>query len=381
MSPTRIAVTTGGADGGRSGIGSYVINLLAELPEADDRTEWDVLVRDEDQHLVPDAPRMRSRRVPAATRHPIVDLAWHQLALPAICRRGRYAAVLLPAANRRLPRRAPCVTVGTVHDLAPLRLDRKYDPLRQTYVRHVLPALIRRLDHVITVSECSKRDIMRYADVSPDRITVIPNGVDHRRFYPQAYDHTRLRRQLGITRPFVLYVARLEHPGKNHVPLIRAFERFKCESGAPHQLVLAGGDWTRTDAIHRAAASSPCRADIRLPGWVPGKALPELYAAADLFVFPSLYEGFGLPVLEAMASGTPVICADRASLPEVAGDAALLFDPSDITSMADAMRLLLTDPAQHAVYRQRGLAQAARFTWRATARKTLEVLHHAIDHA
>jgi glycosyltransferase involved in cell wall biosynthesis len=372
-----VGVTTFGGDGGLSGISRYIIQLMQALVELPDAARYELLTfEDEETVFLPRSPRARGLRFARDVASPIRNVAWHQLALPRVTRERGYDVLFLPAANRRLPLVSPCPTVGTVHDLAAVHVDGKYDPARMFYIRQVLPALIRRLDHVLTVSESSRRDIIEHAGVPPEKITVTPLAADARVFHPGDREASRARvaEIFGVTRPFILYISRIEHPGKNHVALIRAFERLKAREDLPHVLVLAGGDRERADEVHAVADAARHRADIHFTGFVPGDAVPDLYRAADLFVFPSLYEGFGLPLLEAMACATPVITADVASLPEVGGDAAWLFEPHDEAQLASLMARLLTDEGARQATIQRGLARASEHTWERTAAQTREVL-------
>ncbi|MEW6753867.1 MAG: glycosyltransferase family 1 protein [Candidatus Latescibacterota bacterium] len=376
----RVGITTAGADGGRSGIGQYLLQLLRHLDRGGGEDAFEVLVcRDEQEVFVPPGSSLIPVPIASRLRQPLLSVAWHQALLPGVCRRRGYDVLFLPAANRRVPLHVGCPTVGTVHDLSSLHVEGKYDAARVFYVRRVLPFLIRRLDQVITVSHSSKADIVEHARVSDERVTVIPLAADPARYFPRPRHEAsqQVAHTLGLQRPYILYLARLEHPGKNHVRLIRAFARLKEDGSLPHQLVLAGGDWTRAEEIHRAAQESPCSRHIRFLGFVPEAAKPELYAAAEAFVYPSLYEGFGLPLLEAMACGTPVACADTSSLPEVAGGAALLFDPGDEEAMAHALRLLLTDTDIWCRYARRGLERSGQFAWERTAARTLEVVRRA----
>lgn len=378
--PFRFGMTTLGADAGRSGIGVYVVNLIRQFEALGLTDQFElVTTRIEQRAFAPATAAVPVMEARPAAPGPLPELWWHQASLPRLAARRHWDVLFLPAANRRLTFQAPCPMVGTVHDLASSHVRDKYDPFRSLYNRRVIPGLIRRLAHVITVSESSKRDIVTHAGIAADRVSVIPNGVDHHRFRPRSPEVAaeRLAGRLGLRGPYLLYVARLEHPGKNHVRLVRAFDQFKRRTGLPHQLVFAGPDWSGADQIHAEIRRARYASAIRTLGFVSAGDLPDLYAAADMMAFPSLYEGFGIPVLEAMAMGTVVACSDTSSLPEVGGDAALYFDPRDETAMADRIEQALSDAPLADTLRQRGLARSARFTWRRTAELTLDTLAQA----
>ena len=378
----RIGVTTFGGDGGKSGISRYIISLLRELPKLDPASEFEALVYANEKRLfVPDGSRVRTVCFPERLRNPLLNVAWHQFSLPGWSRRRRYDVLFLPAGNRRLPFKVDVPTVGTVHDFSTIHVKDKYDPVRSCYIKRMLPVFIRRLTHVLTDSESSKRDIVEYARVPEERITVAPLAANEEVFYPRekAAAQQRMRERYGLRPPYILYLSRIEHPGKNHVRLVRAFERMKTREDFPHQLVLAGSDWVRARVVRSAAAESRFASDIVFTGFAPHEDLPDLYNAADLFVFPSLYEGFGLPVLEAMCCGVPLACSNLSSMPEVAGDAALLFDPHSEESIADAMSRMLSDRELRQEHVRRGLARGRLFSWRRTASQTLAVLREAAE--
>ena len=372
-------MTTLGCDAGRSGISRALIELLRHFPQSDPDTEFEALVfPDEEGVFLQDSARIRALHAWRLWRTPVLNVAWHQAALPVWCLRQRFDVLLLAAANRRVPLAVPCPTVGIVHDLSSVHVAGKYDPARSFYIRRVLPKMLRCLTRIITVSESSKRDIVEYGGISESRITVVPWAADAT-FSPRVREEAqeRLRAGFGIRSPYLLYVARIEHPGKNHARLIRTFGRLKADLDIPHQLVLAGSDWFRAEEVHKEASLSAFSQDILFPGFVPDEDLPDLYCGADLLVFPSLYEGFGIPILEAMQCGTPVVSSNTSSMPEVGGDAAVYFDPLDEGAIAEAIRTPLEDPALRDRMSTAGKERATLFTWPGSARKTLEVMHQA----
>ena len=381
----KVCVTTFGGDGGKSGIGTYIIQLLRQLPAAAPDIEFDVVAFEDEkeQFLAKGGGAMKPLCYGGWLKYPVVNIAWHQLALPRLCARNRYDVLLLPAGNRRLVYSAPCPTVGTFHDFSALHVERKYDPFRMFYILRVLPMLVRRLTRVITISESSRKDLVEFARVPEDRIDVIPLGVDTDHYRPRdkAASAAKVAERYGVRPPYLLFVSRLEHPGKNHVRLIRAFDRWKAAESAPHQLVLVGSDWGRADEIHRAAEACRFKQDIVFTGHVPSASglvpleyIPDLYCGSDAFIFPSLYEGFGMPVAEAMACGVPVACSNVSSIPEVGGDAVVLFDPYQEDSIEQAIRVLMSDSALRVQCVRRGLERSKSFGWPMIAARTVDVL-------
>jgi len=377
-----IGVTSFGADGGKSGISQYLINLMKAFAIAPEGNNFEVAAyADEVSMFVPKSSSISPLTTTMAHRGTLQDIMWHQMSLPQLCRSHKYDALFLPAGNRRLPAISPCPTVGTVHDFSSIHMPGKYDKSHLFYITKVLPALVRRLTRVIAVSESAKRDIVEFAGVPHERVTVIPNAVDHSLFFPDdpqaAFE--RLARKMEIRRPYLLYLSRLEHPGKNHVRLLQAFAVLKERYGLPHQLVLAGSDWDRAAEIHDAAEKLSCTGDVLFTGFAATEDVPDLYRAADVMVFPSLLEGFGIPILEAMACGAPVVCSNVSSMPEVAADAAAYFDPNDIDSMVESLARVVGENDIKADLRERGLLRAAKFTWAESAGKTLGVLRQAVE--
>ncbi|MBI3885792.1 MAG: glycosyltransferase family 4 protein [Opitutae bacterium] len=367
-----IGLSTSVIQRGRSGVAQYVFSLLRAMLPLAGRHRFTLFVLEEDLPLFRFAARA-AELVPVAERHraPMRDIVWHQTVLPKLAAQHALDVLHVPS-YRRMLRAAPCALVATIHDLAPFHLPGKYDWPRMIYGRVVARRLARRQDRIIAVSRATALDISRFFQVAPERIDIIPNGVDHSRFFPApAAGAKSWAAHCGVRKPFFLYVARLEHPGKNHVRLIEAFNGFKRATRSDWQLVLGGSDWHGAEAIHEAVRRSPYADDIRRLGFVREAELPHWYLAADAFVFPSLFEGFGLPPLEAMASGCPVLCSTRGSLGETVGEAAALADPEDIGGMQQQLARLAGDAAWRATLRAAGLKRAQEFDWEKSAAATL----------
>jgi glycosyltransferase involved in cell wall biosynthesis len=372
----KIGISAFAGDSGKSGISQYMINILGRLPDLSDEDEYVLFMSESDLEFF-DTKHSRVRIVtqPDWVGHPLVNILWHLLILPVLLHRHGCDCVYMPAGNRRLSFWYGCPSVGTVHDLSQLHVAGKYDPLRMLYIRKVLPRLMRRLTHVISVSQATRKDLMSHVRLEPGRIDVVYNGADLTRF--QAMDKSRarahVREKYAVDGPYILYTSRLEHPGKNHVRLLEAFASLKRDRGLPHRLVCAGSAWYGAETIYSTARELGIEQDVFFPGFVPNSDLPALYAGADLFVFPSLFEGFGIPLLEAMASGTPVCASNVASIPEVVRDAGLMFDPDSAADIASAMSQILNDADLARRLVKRGLKRSRLFSWDDSARQVLSI--------
>ncbi len=427
----RIGISTSVIQRGRTGIAKYLFGLLRAFVDSSGQHEFVLFVLEDDLPLfgfagisrgyprekgeipaavahrrshvanrhdhppVPDGnggndrsrpdfarPRVQFVAVPEAFRPPVRDIFWHQTVLPRLARRYRLDVLHVPS-YRRLPGVRPCALVATVHDLAPFRIPRKYNWPRMLYGRVVARLLARRQHEIIAVSRNTATDLRTLWKLPAQCITVVHNGLDHQVYSAgeRSRSGERTRRRWRLDEPFFLYVGRLEHPAKNHVRLIQAFERFKAESGSRWRLVFAGSDWHGADAIHAAIRGSPVSADIRCLGFVPEAELPGLYHAAAVFVYPSLYEGFGFPPLEAMACGCPVLCSSRGALGEVVGSAAAIVEPESIADLKRQLGVLAADTALRERMRVGGLARAQQFDWGRAAEATLRVYAQALETA
>ncbi|MGH2543804.1 MAG: glycosyltransferase family 4 protein [Ardenticatenaceae bacterium] len=271
-------------------------------------------------------------------------------------------------------------TVITIHELALLHGDdrrSRWTGRLSQFTQQAQLTVTRRADAIICVSEFLRQEYLKVVDVAPARVHVVYNGVDHSRFHPRYRPEARQRaaRLLGIEPPYVLALASAE-PRKNLRTLIQAYARLPEDMP---RLVLAGaGNWGQ-GPIYEMVREAGIEQRVRFTGYVPEAVLPDLYGGARCFVFPSLYEGFGLPVLEALACGAPVVASDRTSIPEVTGDAAILVDPTNVAALAEGMHRVLANKALRDALRAKAPGQAARFSWQRTARETRRVYEAVLE--
>ena len=265
-------------------------------------------------------------------------------------------------------------SVVTIHDCIHLMFP-QYLPNRAAYgyARATMWSAAHRSDRILTVSEASKRDILHFFGIPADKIVVAYNAIEERFWQePAEADIARVRERYQLDHAFVLYVGNIK-PHKNLVRLIEAFDGLRRLGFEDLKLLIIGDEISRLPALRRAVHSHKLHKHVRFLGYQPDDTLAVLYRLAALFVFPSLYEGFGLPPVEAMASGTPVVTSNVSSLPEVTGDAAVLVDPYDVESIIDGMRRVLTDPALAAEMRRKGVLRAREFSWERSVARTHQV--------
>ena len=363
---------------GNTGIGRYLRNLLLELATLDRQNEYVLFMQPNTPPPV-EQENFIAAYLPAYT--PIYSLA-EQYRLPLEIYKRRVALMHYP--NFNLPLFPCCPYVVTIHDLIYyLYPDECPSRFAHYYACFMIARAVKHAKAVMTVSEYSKRDLMRYFHLSAEKIRVIPNGADELCFPREGENakiaasfRDRFRERLGILNRYVLYVGK-HHLYKNIATLIRAFMTHPAVYEQT-QLVIAGTRDPRRKELYELAERSDPGGRIIFTNFMSDDGLFELYRGASLFVFPSLYEGFGLPPLEAMACGAPVICSNAASLPEVVGDAAILVNPTNAREMADAMRNVLTDSTLSQSLQAKGRAQAQRFSWERAARQLLDVYTQAV---
>ena len=346
------------------GLGRYARELIEAIGRVDSVNDYEILMPDAG-HQFPDRPNMGYTLI----RFPLFRRRfWEQL---AHLRAGPYDLLHFPYDSCAIWKRGKFV--ATIHDAKPLLFPelRSRSNLNAGIEQLLVGDRRAKIDHVITVSNSSRRDLIRHLELSSDRITAIPPGIDSSRFHPVSSAHA------GAGRPYVLSVAGSD-PTKNMANLVRAFAALPDRLRRVYDLVLVGDVSKREDvcaAIEREGIAS----QARLTGVVPDDALIRLYQGATVFVFPSLYEGFGLPVLEAMACGCPVICSDTSSLPEVTGDAAVLVDPRNVAHISAQLAHVLDSPLVRAEMRERGCARALDFPWERTAKETIDVYRRVVN--
>ncbi|MCL2214251.1 MAG: glycosyltransferase family 4 protein [Treponema sp.] len=372
----KIGLDTFACDGGKSGVGMYLTQFLKNIPPSGEAL-FELFGWEYERYTYSDVAS-QFEYIPQCSIHgKTANSLWHIFKYSRFASSRQYNACFFPAAHKYLPYESPCPSIGVVHDMAAYWGKGIKKLQLSTVLQMILPNLLRRLDVVIAVSEWVKQELVEKAYVKEKHVVVIPNGIDHSSFYPRQRNEESvlLIQPFSFKRPYVLCVSRIDHPIKNHIRLIEAFGIFKERTKYPHRLVLAGGDSNNTSVVKDAAAASLWRNDIFLPGHFPPKSLPELYAGADFTVFPSMYEGFGMGALEAMACGVPALCARAASLPETAEHAALYFDPLSTEDMADRMVTVSTDREIYNECRRLGLERAKTFSWEKCIERTLQVIY------
>ncbi len=352
-----------------AGIGRYVRELTRALAALHPEADWRLFAAGAQRGDLLPLPA-GCVAAPARLSERTLARLWHRLRLPIPVERWTGRLDLFHATDFTLPpTRRATRTVLTIHDLSFERYPDQTMPGMLDYLKQVVPRSVRRAAAVIAVSEATRQEIVALYGTPAEKITAVPHGVDPR-FAPQAApgEAIRAKYRLPAESPLVLTVGTMQ-PRKNHLGLVRAWARVE----AAGTLVIAGGKGWAYDAVYEEVARLGIAERVIFAGYVDDADLPALYRTADVFAFPALYEGFGLPVLEAMACGTPVVTSNVSSLPEVAGEAALLVDPLDVDALAAAIAHLLGDTALRGSLRAKGLARAQAFSWQRAAAQVWEV--------
>lgn len=351
----------------RAGISHYVEQTLAHLGQIDRANRYSVYTTrglGAGELGLPPNFRVLPSRLP--TINPRVRIPWEQLLAPLLLRRS--GADLFHGVHSVVPLACPVPSVVTVHDLAFIRFTETFRAYNRAYLDFATRVSVRRAARVLVVSEHTRREVVGLLGVPAERVVVTPNAAREHFRPPERGTLERFRAARGLPEQFILYVGTLE-PRKNLTTLLEAYAELARDHELP--LIVGGGKGWLYDAVFQRLEQLGLRERVRFVGYLDEEELPLWYAAATVFVFPSLYEGFGMPPLEAMACGTPVITSNSSSLPEVVGDAGITIPPHDPAGFAEALDRVLRDPELRQELRERGLVQATRFSWRTTAERTL----------
>ena len=352
---------------------TYAVNLIEALAEIDQSNQYTLYVTKQSavDRFTNRWPNIKVRRT--LPHSPLVRIP---LTLSAELRRNPVDVLHV---QYTAPPLAPCAVVATIHDLSFEHLPETFNRRSRAQLRLTVRRTARNAAQVLTLSEFSRRDVIETYGIDPDRVAVTPAAAPaHFQPVTNETELRRIRATYGIERDYILALGSIQ-PRKNLVRLINAYSSLgkQRQNLAMPQLVIAGKrGWLEGETM-RAAELSAAAHDIRFIGYVFEPDLPALFSSAMCFAYPSYFEGFGLPVLEAMQCGTPVMAGNRTSLPEVAGDAAVLFDPLDEIAIADALRELIENPDRRAALRVKGFERAKGFSWQQTARLTLQAYERA----
>jgi len=360
------------------GIGRYVRELVTSLAEIDKETPYSLFIAGAGQ--LGDSPEGNFQWKPTKISPKWFARIWHRLRMPIPIDLFTGQLNLFHATDFVLPPTLPTTkTILTVHDLSFIRVPDAASPRLRAYLNQVVPRSVKNANHILADSQATKEDIVEFYDTPAEKITVLLSGVD-KIFMPQAdksqIDSVRQKYQIG-SKPYIFTIGTVQ-PRKNYSRLIQALARLR-ENKYDVQLVIAGGKGWLEDEMYQTIEETKLFDFVKLIGFADEVDLPTLYSDAMCFAFPSLYEGFGLPILESMACGTPVVTSNISSLPEVAGNDALLVDPYDVEELAYALERILTDTELRQKLVDGGLQRAKAFTWERSAIQLRSVYQQILD--
>jgi len=354
---------------------TYTYNLIRSLENFRDDVELIVLAS---SGMIPRFEGIESQIVAVdyGAKSRIMRVGWEQLVLPRFLK--GFSPDILHSTGNVIPRGVGNPSVLTMHDFQYFYYPENFGWIKRQYLRYGVPHSVRKATRVICVSEQTKRHAMLLCGVPAEKLTVVYEAGLAEGYEPEPTDSDTLRNRYKINGPFIMY-AGSSMPHKNLRRLIEAFARVAAD--VRHDLLIVGEPFGFDNGLDRVSASALGleRDRVRMTGFVPRKDLLGLYELADAYVFPSLFEGFGIPVLEAMGIGCPVVAARGTSVPEVAGDAAEYFDPMSVESIASAVKKVCVDEGLRTLLRERGFAQAKKFSWDRMAKETLGVYLDAIN--
>ena len=354
------------------GAGNYIVNLTQTLIRTDSANDYFVFSKPQQAELFAGRGHAQVVRVNLPTR--LLRIAWEQTLFPLLIR--RYHLDLVHSPHYTAPVLTSCTQVVTFHDMTFFLHPEAHLLYKSVFFRSMIPVSARRAHSLIAISQNTRKDILRLFPIDPAKVFTIPYGIASI-FRPMPQEiQSQVLEKYGLPEQFVLYVGNLE-PRKNLPLLLRAFSAL-VQRGLPHALVLAGSRGWMDEQVFATLRELNLGHRVFLPGYIPQAELPALYSAASLFLYVSLYEGFGLPVLEAMSCGVPVITSNVASMPEIVGSGGVLIDPTNESELTEAMSRVLMDENLRTRLAREGLERSHLFSWERAAQETLAVYEHSV---
>ena len=377
----KIGIDTFGCDHGQSGIGSYLSSVLNPLTSNFPDMQWTLFGHETDRYTwkYNDDVTFLGQSIKDSVH---AEKNWHVFKCPSFVKKNSFDAVLYSAGARMLPHKFNVPGIAVVNDIVSKLYTSQNDPSLKSLMKKGLA----RVNCIIAPSQYVKKDLEKNG-FNPRRIEVIHNGINHELFHPED-DFQSMENEnsdmvdikpFAIKKPYFIYASSLTSAEKKHIELIKAFSLFKKRTGLPHRLVLAGADGPYSNEVHTQAFNSSAASDIFITGYFPHESFPELYRNAEACVFPSVNEGIGLPVLEAMATGLPVLCSKQGALGELAGNNALFFDSDNIEDIAQALEKIVADTELRKKLSQDGISWTKRFSWEKTAEMTKNVIVQVVE--
>jgi len=354
-----------------TGVGVYAYNIIAELVKKDKNNKYLLFVNRENRDVFSfDKDNIQTIEFPISAENVFQRIFWEQFLFPFYLKKHQVDLLFSPSVV--MPVFSSCKNVVCIHDLTPFHIKRKFNSLRTNYVKIMTKVSARRADKILTVSYNSKIELQKFCNIPLEKISITYNSINGKILSPDLQLWEKFKKEKCIPERYILYVGTLE-PGKNIINLVRAFKQVKYSDQLDHKLVIAGGKGWLFNDIFKEIRKLKIVNDVIFPDYVPESILGLLYQNAAVSVLPSLYEGFGIPALEAMYFGTPVIVSKVSSLPEVVGDAGKLVNPNDTDEIAEAIKEVILNKSLSDKMIKRGIEQSKKFSWRRSAEIALKV--------
>lgn len=354
-----------------TGIGRVLIEILKRIAPINENDKY-ILFKNYDFHEYDELANFKNITlvdINVSKNSPLKNILWHQWQFQMLQRKYKCDLAYIPNFSLLLWKRIP--TIVTIHDLIEFNIPDKFSKLRMMYRKIIDPLMVRNSSYITSVSECSKNDIIKYCGAEEKKIKVITNAADQKRFrlYDRKIIDSVLNKHGLKYQSYFLFVGTIDYPGKNIMSVIKSYELLKKEKNIEEKLVIIGKNGFNSKVIYDYVNESPCKDSIIFTGYLEDSELPLLYAGCKIFLYLSLYEGFGLPVLEAMSCGVPVICPNTSCFPEVVGNLEISVSPLDIKQIKEKIDLLITNEDYYKTIAQKSYERASYFSWEKSAQE------------